>query len=477
MAVLKLPHTSGGSQHKTRHVVTGHFRFFAPIIVCFFLLAALFAFLLLQGDMNSWVAFMGGEASMGLFNLYCLFGVAGICAVALWKKKLRILDAPNKVLAVSFLTTIIIGCSVFTYLNFSATQANYAWMHDGLLYQQMGQSFLQNHEFIIDGTYTHHLGPIYPMYLSLFYAFLPVHLGTQVAVEVIFALSVIVVFAVTRKLYETSPALITTALVATFPTYLFAVSRNYSEPLLLIMYTLTVYFIIESLKPEKANRIILAGLCAGIGFLTKSGIGYFFLITGIAGFLWRFYYMKWQVFKNKNYMIAVAVFLIIVLTWTARNLYLFWDGTLTNFFAASQSSEYFYTAAVHSFTKDFGSFFVQFWFFAALTSLFMMSYLWIFFDYAKKAVNKIRDERISCLMLAITLPLLIAWVIGAIYFVYENEWMPDYWITYYPVSQVRYLVFTLTRYCFIALVPLSWLAYENAKKDTDEANLPELEVF
>jgi hypothetical protein len=419
--------------------------------------------------MNDWVAFMGGEASMGLFNLYCAVGVAGISAVALLKKELRILEAPSKVLAVSFLATIIIGCSVFTYLNFSATQANYDWMHDGLLYQQMGQSFLQNHEFIIDGNYTQHLGPIYPMYLSLFYVFLPVHLGTQVAVEVIFALSVIVVFAVTKKLYATSPALITTALVATVPTYLFSASRNYSEPLMLIMYTLTIYFIIESLKPKKTNRIILAGLCAGIGFLTKSGIGYFFLITGIGGFLWRFYYMKWRVFKNKNYIIAITVFLIIVLTWTARNLYLFWDGTFQNFFAASQSSDYFYNAIVYSFAKDFGSFFVQFWFFMALTSLFMLSYLWIFFDYAKKAVSRIRDERTSCLLLAIALPLLLAWVIGAMYFVYENEWMADYLITYYPVSQVRYLVFTLIRYCFIVLVPLSWLAYEHAKKDADAA--------
>jgi len=246
--------------------------------------------------MNDWVAFMGGEASMGLFTLYCAVGIAGISAVALLKKELGILDAPGKVLAVSFLATIIIGCGVFTYLNFSATQENIDWMHDGLLYQQMGQSFLQNHEFIIDGEYTQHLGPIYPMYLSVFYAFLPVHLGTQVAVEIIFILSVILVFAVTRKLYGTSPALITTALVATFPTYLFATSRNYSEPLMLMMYTLTIYFIMESLNPEKANRIILAGLCAGIGFLTKSGIGYFFLITGVAGFLWRFYYMKWRVF-------------------------------------------------------------------------------------------------------------------------------------------------------------------------------------
>ncbi|MCW4002622.1 MAG: glycosyltransferase family 39 protein, partial [Candidatus Bathyarchaeota archaeon] len=350
----KLRHSGGDSQQNSeRQRVFKVFRLFSPLLVCVFLLAALSAFLLLQGDMNDWVAFMGGEASRGLFAVYCTVGVAGISAVALLKKELRVLDAPSRVFAASFLVTISVGCGVFTYLNFSATQAHYEWMHDGVVYQQMGVSFLQHGEFIVDGNYSRHLGPVYPMYLSLFYAFLPVHLGTQVAVEVIFTLSVVAVFVVTRKLYGVSPALLTTALVATFPSYVFSVSRNYSEPLVLIMYTLTVYFIIESLKPEKADRIILAGLCAGIGFLTKSGIGYFFLITGVAGFLWRFYYMKWQVFKNRNYMVAVAVFLTIVSAWIARNLFLFWDGTFANFFVASQSSDYFYTAMIHSFTKDF----------------------------------------------------------------------------------------------------------------------------
>jgi hypothetical protein len=463
-----LPKVSSSSSDRKRRDHNRLVRLFAPIIVCVFLLFALFAFLLLQGDMNSWVAFMGGEASMALFYIYCAVGVAGILTVTLLKKELRILEAPNKILAVSFLATIFIGWGVFTYLNYSATQANYAWMSDGLVYQQMGQSFLQNHEFILNGQYTHHLGPVYPIYLSFFYVFLPVQLGTHVAVEIAFTLSIIVTFALTRKLYGIPPALITTAIVTTFPTYLFSVSRNYSEPFLLIMYTLTIYFIIESLKPEKANRIIFAGLCAGIGFLTKSGIGYFFLITGIAGFLWRFYYMRWRVFKNRNYVIAITVFLTIVLIWAARNLYLFWDGTLPNFLVASQSSDYFYRAMVYSLTVDFWSFFVQFWFFMVLTSFFIISYLWIFFDYVKKAVGKIRDERISCLLLAITLPLLLTWAIGAIYFVYENQWMPHYWITYYPVSQVRYLVFNLIRYCFIAVVPLSWLAYETAQKEKNQ---------
>jgi hypothetical protein len=444
--------------------------YFAPIIVCAYLLACLFVFLILQGDPNDWRSFMGGEASMALFGLCSIVGVVGISVAFFFKRTLRILEAPRRIITVTFLAAIIIGVAVFTYLNFSATQENYDWMHDGLLYQQMGQSFLLNREFIVDGLYTHHFGPIYPLYLSMFYVFLPVHLGTQVAVEVIFALSVVVVFASTKKLYRIMPGLISTALIVTIPTYVFSTSRNYSEPMVLILYTLTIYFILESLQSGKANRIILAGLFAALGFLTKSSLGYFFIITGIVGFLWRFYYMKWRVFKNKHYLIAVLVFLALVLAWTARNLSLFWDGTFSNLFVASQPSQYLNDAVVHSFTKDLGSFFVQFWFFAVLSAFFLLPYIWLLAPYIKNAFNRIRDERVSCLLLSITLPLLIGLFMGAIDFVYENEWMPNYWITYYPVSQVRYLTFTLIRYFFIAIVPLTWLAYELATKKPDKAS-------
>jgi hypothetical protein len=175
--------------------------------------------------------------------------------------------------------------------------------------------------------------------------------------------------------------------------------------------------------------------------------------------------MKWRVFKNKHYLLAILVFLALVLAWTARNLSLFWDGTLSNFFVASQPSQYLNDAVVHSLTKDLGSFFVQFWFFAVLSAFFLLPYVWMLSPYIKRAFSRIRDERVSCLLLSIILPLLIGLLMGAVDFVYENEWMPDFWITYYPVSQIRYLVFTLIRYFFIAIVPLTWLAYEFATKN------------
>jgi hypothetical protein len=124
---------------KTQRALSGAFYaicFFSMVSV--YLLICLFTFLLLQGDMNDWVAFMHGEALIALFFIYLTTAVIGISLTLFFKKELQILNAPYKVLVISFLLTIIIGISVFTYLNFSATQENYAWMHDGLLYQQMG---------------------------------------------------------------------------------------------------------------------------------------------------------------------------------------------------------------------------------------------------------------------------------------------------------------------------------------------------
>jgi len=83
---------------------------------------------------------MGAQASMALFGLYSLATLVGIIGIMVLKKETNILKASTKILIITFLATIIIGLSVFTYLNFTATQENYEWMHDGLLYQQMGQS-------------------------------------------------------------------------------------------------------------------------------------------------------------------------------------------------------------------------------------------------------------------------------------------------------------------------------------------------
>jgi len=452
---------------KISNSLTKHAHALLPVIISVYLLTGLFIFIFLQGNMNDWVSFMGSNAAMALLDVYIVAGVLGIVLTLFLKKDLNLLAAPRKILTISFLIAIIVGACAFTFLNFTSTQANYDWMHDGLLYQQMGQSFLVNHEFIVNGTLTHHFGPLYPLYLSVFYTVLPVHFGTQIADEIMFFLAILVVFYVTKSMYGSIPAVITTALVTTVPIYVFAASRNYSEGVILIFYTLVVYFILESLKPQKENRIILAAVMAALGVLTKSSFGVFFILPVAAVFLWRFYYMRWKVFKNKNYIVAVLIYLGITSVWTARNIYQFWDGSFWNLFAATQSSSYMDQATSYVFSTDVGGFLVESLFFAAFALIFASAYIWIFKDYLQKAWKRIHEERLSGLTLTIALPFVTGVLATAMYFVYENYWMPNYLISYWPISQVRYMIYGLVRYYFIALVPLSWLAYESGKKDKD----------
>ena len=441
-----------------------YWSFLLPVLVCVYLLFGLIVFVVLQGNFNDWYAFMRNEAVVTLFTLYCVVGVLGMGAILLLKRNPKLLGASHKALVASFLVAIVVGTCVFTFLTFTATPDNYSWMNDGLVYQQMAQSFLTNHEFIVNGSYTHHFGPVYPLYLSGFYVFLPAHLGTQIADEVSFILALFVVFFITKKMYGTAPALITTGLIATFPIYIFATSRNYAEPLVLIMFTLTLFFILESLKAGKENRIIVAGLTAAIGFLIKSSFGYFFIIAGVAGFLWRFYYMRWQVFKNRNYIYAIIIFFALLLVWAARDIYHFWDGSFLNLFVAAQPSDYMYRATTYTFTMNFSGFFLELLIFGLFLVFFMMGYIWIFGDYLKKSFARIREERISCLMLSIVLALVIGLMITGVYFIYETGWMSTFAVSYFPQAQVRYFLNNFGRYSFIAIIPLSWLAYELAKK-------------
>ena len=242
------------AKSKLEQTFREHFNVLVPFFVCVYLLFGLFAFLYLQGDMNDWYAFMRNDASVTLFATYCVTGVVGLASIILLKKGPNLLKAPQKILTASFLVIIIAGICAFTYLNCQVTQENYLWMNDGLVYQRMAQSFLSSHEFVLDGNFTHHFGPIYPLYLSFFYSFLPVDTGTQVAAEIGFIIAIVVVFFITKRMYGDIPALITTGLVATVPPYVFAASRNYSEPFVLAFFTLTLYFILESLKPKKGTE-------------------------------------------------------------------------------------------------------------------------------------------------------------------------------------------------------------------------------
>ena len=66
--------------------------------------------------------------------------------------------------------------------------------------------------------------------------------------------------------------------------------------------------------------LLIAAVGASFAYLTADTVGYIFVVGGLAGLLWRFYYDRWAIFRNTRYLAAMSLFAAVVLTWTSYNL-------------------------------------------------------------------------------------------------------------------------------------------------------------
>src|SRR5207247_2887141 len=80
----------------------------------------------------------------------------------------------------------------------------------------------------------------------------------------------------------------------------------YAENLITLLFVVTVAAILKSL--DRPRWILVAGVAAGLAYLTKSSVGPFFLVAGLAGFSWRFRFVRWAVFRDRAYLAAIGIF-------------------------------------------------------------------------------------------------------------------------------------------------------------------------
>lgn len=200
---------------------------------------------------------------------------------------------------------------------------------DGAVYAYMGWSFSETGEFVLPlassmfaedaPLYYRHFPPLYPAYLAVFYTLAGFSLEvTKTAAIAASLLLLAVAYLTTRDLFGRRKALYALALVALDPIYLAGTWMTYSESLVGILFVLTMWAILKSLRRE--SYILLAGLFAGLGFLARSHIGYFFAIAGIAGIAWRFYHVRWRFLRDGWYLAAIGLFVGIVGAWSYRNV-------------------------------------------------------------------------------------------------------------------------------------------------------------
>ncbi|MFO1534126.1 MAG: ArnT family glycosyltransferase [Thermoplasmatota archaeon] len=289
---------------------------------------------------------------------------------------------------------------------------------------------------------SHHWGPLLPMVEAAFILPLgPTLLALNAALVTLSLLTVAAAYWTTRDLFGPDAGLLVGAAVAVEWTSLVFGSRlGYSENLVLLTFVLTLWAILRSLRDERF--ILLAGAFAGLGYLSKASMGWFFLIAGFGGLAWRVLHHGPRALRNRWYLGAIALFATLAGLWNLRNLLLFWDGTPGGLLVDWQTSAY----NAHVFAEAFHQ---PDRLLLGLTRRLPVLAIGLFLPLAfllkpigQEVRARYREEAASGLVLAAAIVFLLGWLFASAYWVVENTrfWWAD------PI-----------RYVAPALVPLLWL--------------------
>jgi 4-amino-4-deoxy-L-arabinose transferase-like glycosyltransferase len=336
---------------------------------------------------------------------------------------------------------------------------------DGDTYAAMGHVWSMRHEFLMPwgdvttwgpapASYSNHYPPAYPLYLGIVFTVFGFGLWQAKLAAVAISLAALAaVYVTTRDLYGKTAAALAGGLIALEPGMLWVTGAGFSENMVLLFFALTMWAILRSLRDDR--YILLAGLFAGLAYLSRASVGYFFVIAGGGGFLWRFYYRRWRLFTNVWYMGAIAIFLGIAIAWGARNVALFGYHTQDLPFVGQVSLPRWETSSYTTYVQDLALQKPDLWRKALLAKIpfFLAFGLWYALAFPLelwKATKRIREEETSALWLSVVLVWVIAWVISAMFWVFEQS--PMYWLDNH-------------RYILIGILPLAWLVLREAQPE------------
>jgi 4-amino-4-deoxy-L-arabinose transferase-like glycosyltransferase len=281
------------------------------------------------------------------------------------------------------------------------------------------------------GAPSHHYPPLYPAYLVPFLAvfeFGP--LAPQVASLTAGLVLLGTYHRLTARFFGPERAIWFTALLALDPVLLVTTGTGYAENLVTLLFVATIAAILMSLR--RPRWILVAGATAGLAYLTKSSVGPSFLVAGLAGFAWRFHFVRWRVFRDRAYLAAIGLFGGIVGAWALRNVGVFWDGTPEGLLTAWQTSEWFARAFDEALAQPSDLLCIlgaRLPFYAGLLVL-VAGPWWR----EIRRLPFLRDESASALGLAVGLTYVLAWLISGIFWVIERS--PVFW-----ADMSRYVVF------------------------------------
>lgn len=174
---------------------------------------------------------------------------------------------------------------------------------------------------------SHHFSPLWPAVESLFIRALGPELATaQVAAFSMSLGMVAIVYWTTRDLFGDGAALLVAAAQSLEWSSMYFGSLNFAENLLIAMLALTLWALLRSVR-DGPRWTVAAGAFAGLGYLTKAEMSYFFLLAIAGGVAWRLLHGGRRALFNRHYALGALAFLAFFVPWSVRNLWLFWDGT------------------------------------------------------------------------------------------------------------------------------------------------------
>lgn len=201
---------------------------------------------------------------------------------------------------------------------------------DTCIQMDMAVSFLNGQGFSTQGGVSPHFGPL----ISLLYSPFILAMGpTPNAVhtfQMAFLPLLITAAYKVGGVYGKEVGLITALFTAFDPVLYGAMTAGLSGVVVATFLLGGFYYLLRAMK--NSYYLMGAGLFSAMVYLTKATTGYLLIIAIIVGFVWRFYYDRWKVLKDKGYILGAVVFGIIFLTWTVRNFLVLgspWMSTYT----------------------------------------------------------------------------------------------------------------------------------------------------
>lgn len=322
-----------------------------------------------------------------------------------------------------------------------------SWADDTWRYAAYAESLLRFGEFLVPWSgaleYTQHYPPLYPAWLAAFFAAMgPTKAAVMTASFVASLVLLAVTYATTRDLYGRRAGAIVTAIVAAAPWLIGYDMRGLGESMVAATFTLTIWAIVRSLR--EPWFIVLGGLFAGLGYLAKSSMGPFFVLAGLAGFAWRFAYVRWRVFRDRHYIAAAGIFLAFVLAWGGRNVARHgWPNWETQRYAGEALRHLFDAAPWPTLLLRAAA--------AVAVALVLMGLP--FLDAGRDAWRRVREESTSALWMAVVTPSIVAVFFVAAFASTEG---------YDPLGgDIAF------RYVVVSLTPLLWLLLRDLAPDLE----------